>query len=89
MTKMLSEINRKSLAKESLTVIMQLKVVLVVKNPACQCRRHKRLILEFHPWFRKILWRRAWQSTPLGSRIPWAEQPGGLQSIESFRIRHD
>jgi len=71
MTKMLSEVNRKSLAKESLTVIMQFKEVLVVKNPACQCRRHKRLMPGFHPWVGKIPWRRAWQSTPLGSRIPW------------------
>ena len=33
------------------------------KEPACQCRRHKRH--EFDPWVRKIPWRRAWQSTPV------------------------
>ena len=33
------------------------------KEPACQCRRHKRL--GFNPWIRKIPWRRAWQPTPL------------------------
>ena len=33
------------------------------KNPACQCRRHKRC--GFHPWVRKIRWRRAWQPTPV------------------------
>ena len=33
------------------------------KEPACQCRRHKRL--RFNPWVRKIPWRRAWQSTPV------------------------
>ena len=27
------------------------------KEPACQCRRHKRH--EFDPWVRKIPWRRA------------------------------
>ena len=27
---------------------------------ACQCRRHG-----FHPWVRKILWRRKWQLTPV------------------------
>ena len=32
------------------------------KEPACQCRRHKRY--RFDPWAGKIPWRRAWQSTP-------------------------
>ena len=34
-----------------------------VKEPTCQCRRHKRC--EFDPWVRKIPWRRAWQPTPV------------------------
>ena len=29
----------------------------------CQCRRYKRC--GFHPWVRKIPWRRAWQRTPV------------------------
>ena len=33
------------------------------KEPACQCRRHKRR--GFNPWVRKIPWRRKWQSTPV------------------------
>ena len=33
------------------------------KEPTCQCRRHK--TGEFHPWVRKIPWRRAWQPTPV------------------------
>ena len=33
------------------------------KEPACQCRRHKRR--EFNPWMGKIPWRRAWQPTPV------------------------
>ena len=33
------------------------------KEPACQCRRHKRL--EFDAWVRKLLWRKAWQPTPV------------------------
>ena len=32
------------------------------KEPACQCRRHKRR--QFNPWVRKILWRKEWQPTP-------------------------
>ena len=31
------------------------------QEPACQCRRHKRH--RFHPWDRKIPWKRAWQPT--------------------------
>ena len=31
------------------------------KEPACQCRRHKRC--RFHPWVGKIPWKRAWQPT--------------------------
>ena len=33
------------------------------KEPACQCRRHKRC--KFDPWVVKIPWRRAWQSIPV------------------------
>ena len=59
------------------------------KNPACQCRRHKRC--GFHPWVRKIRWRRAWQPTPviLPWEFPWTEELGGLQSIGSQRVGHD
>ena len=39
------------------------QVALVVKELACQCRRHKRR--GFDPWVRKIPWRRAWQPTPV------------------------
>ena len=33
-----------------------------VKEPTCQCRRHKRR--RFNPWVRKILWRKEWQPAP-------------------------
>ena len=33
------------------------------KEPACQCRRHKRH--GFNPWVRKIFWGRAWQPAPV------------------------
>ena len=32
------------------------------KEPACQCRSKR---FRFNPWVRKILWRRAWQPTPV------------------------
>ena len=39
----------------------------------------------FDPWVGKIPWRRAWQPTPviLVWRIPWTEEPGGLQFLGS------
>ena len=59
------------------------------KEPACQCRRCKRH--RFSPWVGKIPWSRAWQPTPvfLPGESPWTEEPGGLQSKGSQRVRHD
>ena len=31
----------------------------------------------------------ATHSSILAWRIPWTEEPGGLQSMESYRVRHD
>ena len=48
-----------------------------------QCRRRRRC--GFDPWFGKIPWRRALSPTHssiFAWRIPWAEEPGGLWSIE-------
>ena len=56
------------------------------KEPACQCRRHKRH--GFDPRVRKIPWRRAWQPTPVF--LPReSQEPGGLQSIGTQRVGHD
>ena len=51
-----------------------------------QCRRPS-----FNPWVRKIPWRREWQPTPvfLPGESPRKEEPGGLQSIDLQRVRHD
>ena len=58
------------------------------KEPACQCRRQKRH--GFHPWVRKIPWRREWQPTPVFlPRIPWTEEPGRLQPMRLQRAKHD
>ena len=45
----------------------------------------------FNPWVRKTPLRRAWQPTPLffPGESPWTEEPGGLQSIGSQRVRYD
>ena len=58
------------------------------KEPNCQCRRRKKH--GFDSWVWKIPWRRARQPTPiLAWRIPWTEEPGGLQSIRSQRDGHN
>ena len=60
-------------------------VAQMVKNHL-QCRRPG-----FNPWVGKIPWRRAWQPIPifLPGEFPWLEEPGGLQSMGSQRVRHD
>ena len=57
------------------------------KEFACQCRRCRRG--GFDLWVKKILWRWKWQSTLvyLAWRIPWTEEPGGLQSMELQRVQ--
>ena len=44
----------------------------------------------FDPWVEKIPWKKKWQPTPvfLPGEIPKTEEPGGLQSRESQRVRH-
>ena len=37
-------------------------------------------------------WRREWQPTPVvffPGEFPWTEEPGGLQSVGSQRVRHN
>ena len=45
----------------------------------------------FHPWVGKIPPEKgmATYSSILAWRIPWTEEPGGLQSIWSQRVGHD
>ena len=39
------------------------------------------------PWVRKIPWKREWQPIPvfLPGKIPWTEEPGGLEFMGSKR----
>ena len=59
------------------------------KESTCECRSFRRH--KFDPWVRKIPWRKKWASTPvfLPRKIPRTEEPGGLQSTGSQRVRHD
>ena len=55
------------------------------KEPTCRCRRRKRS--KFDLWVAELT-----HGIPLQCsswRIPWTEEPGGLQSIGSPRVGHD
>ena len=51
----------------------------------------KNLPTVLETWVEKIPWRRESQPTPvfLPGESPWTEEPGGLQSMGSQRVRHD
>ena len=58
------------------------------KEPACQCRKHKRL--RFDPWVGTIPWRRAWQPIPVilpgeshGQRRLAGYRPWGPQRVDT------
>ena len=57
----------------------------VGKESGLQCGRPG-----FDPWVGKILWRRAWQPTPvfLPGESPWTEEPGGLLSMGPQKAEH-
>ena len=68
------------------------------KEPTCQCRRHKRR--GFHPWIRKIPWRRAWQPTPvfllgeshgqrrLAGYSPWGYKESDMTKVTEHACTH-
>ena len=60
------------------------------KEPTCQCRRHKRH--GFDPWVGRILWRRAWQPTPVflpgeshGRRNLAGYSPWGHKELDTMK----
>ena len=63
------------------------QVALEVKNPPAKAGDIMRG--GFNTWVGKIPWRRAWQPTPifLSEKIPWTEEPGGLQSRRVTKSR--
>ena len=71
-----------------MTTVWASQVALEVKNlPAVAGD----LDCGFNPRIRNIHWRREWQPTPviLAWKIPWTEEPGGLQSIGLQRVGHN
>ena len=55
------------------------------KESICQCRRQVRSLGREGPLEKEM----ATQSHILAWEIPWREEPGGIQSIESQKIRHN
>ena len=57
------------------------------KESTCQCRRHWRRRLD--PWEEPLEEEMAAHSSILAWKFPWTEEPGGLQSTGSQRVKHD
>jgi len=62
------------------------QVALVVKNLLAKAGDVRQ---SFHPWEDPLQEGMATHSSILVWRIPWTEEPGGLQSLGSQRVRHD
>ena len=58
------------------------------KEPVCQCRGHETQDQFLH-WEDPLEEGMAAHSSIFAWRIPWTEEPGGLQSVGSQRAGHD
>ena len=59
------------------------------KEPTYQYRRHKVARVWSLDGEHALEEEMATHSSILACRIPWTEEPGGLQSMGSQRVRHD
>ena len=59
------------------------------KEPTCQYRTLKRRGFDPRVWEDPLKKKLATHSSILAWRIPWTEEPGGLQSMGSQRVGHD
>ena len=59
------------------------------KGPACQCRRCKEMWVRSLGREDPLEEEMATHSSILAWRIPWTEEPSGLQSMGSHRVGHD
>ena len=73
----------------SVCFIMGLPYWLSDKESACLARRYRRR--GSNPWVRKSPWRKAWLLIPGFSpgESHGSEEPGGLQSMGSQRVKYD
>ena len=95
-----TRLKRLSSSSSSSTLLVRLTIRIICsivgflggasgKEPSCQCRRCKRP--GFNPWVGRIPLKEGMiaHSSILAWRIPWTEEPGGLQSIGLQRVRHN
>ena len=61
----------------------------VVKNLPAQCEEMQDTWVCFLEWEDLLEEEMATHSSILAWKIPWTEEPGRLQSMESQRVRHD
>ena len=61
----------------------------MVKEPTCQCRKLRETWVRLQGWKDALEEEIATHSSILACRIPWTEEPGGLQFMGSQRVRHD
>ena len=59
-------------------------MALVVKNPPAMQETQVRFLGQEDPLEEEM----AIHSSIVAWRIPWTEEPGGLQSIQSQKVRH-
>ena len=77
---------------------MSLEIFSLIKNlfgASLVAQRLKRLPAMWETWIQSLGWgdplekEMATHSSILAWRIPWMEEPGGLQSMGSQRVGHD
>ena len=59
------------------------------KAPTCQCRQTQEMWVRSLGWEDPLKEGTAIHSSVLAWRIPWTEEPDGLQSLGLHRVRHD
>ena len=70
-------------------------IPLEILRTSLVAQRVKRLPSMQETWFQFLAWEdplekgMATHSSILAWKTPWMEKPGGLQSMESQRVRHD
>ena len=59
------------------------------KEPTCQCKKHNEMWVQSLGQRDPLEEDMATQSSILAWRIPWTEEPGGVQSMGLQRVRRD
>ena len=64
-------------------------VAQLVKNPSANAGDARDMLVQSLGWEDPLEEEMATPSGILASKIPWTEEPGGLQSTGSQRVRHN